>query len=633
MLIIWIEAIVIAVLAIVLLALFIFRRRRMLKYIEAITYDTSNAKNNTLQNFPMPIAVFRLEDTGIIWGNDALFDLLGDRASRLDFKLSEGVPGFSSHWLSEGKTCMTSLVEIDGKKFQIHGNVVRRRDDGDDNKSAYLGIAYFVDVTDYENTKLEYAESRPVACVIVIDNLDELYKNQPDRVRNDIIEEVGDKLSSWAADFNAILRRYDRDRFVAVFEKRNLTSMRESRFRVIESVHEIENPAGIAATISLGFGDEAQSLSESLQFADMANELALTRGGDQAVVKNRLNFEFFGGRGPETEKRTKVRSRVMANTLAELIKDSSRVFVMGHRNADFDSLGAAVGICCLARKLGVQSKIIIDENTCAADTLLARMKEEEEYRLAFISAQDGIIKADGRTLLIIVDTNRVDQLEDEDIIAACNKIAVIDHHRVSTGYIQNAALGFIEPYSSSSSELVSEILEEFTEKNDIMKCEAEALLSGIVLDTKNFTIRTGERTFDAAGFLRRAGADTTDVKRLLQSNLEDTISKYAILQNAELYRNVAVAVPTESRTKVVAAKAADELLNIIGVDASIVIFPGSDGRIYASARSIGELNVQIIMEKLGGGGNRSAAAVQFEPGVSLEQAVELTYRAIDEYLG
>ena len=262
----------------------------------------------------------------------------------------------------------------------------------------------------------------------------------------------------------------------------------------------------------------------------MAVELALTRGGDQAVIKNRLSFEFFGGRGLEVEKRTKVKSRVMANTLAELMRDSSRVLVMGHRYADLDAVGAAVGVCCLARKCGTRANIVIDRERNTVRSLIDRLLREPEYRDAFLSPQEAMVLADGRTLLVVVDINRPAQVEDPDLLESCNRVAVIDHHRVAATYIQNAALGFIEPYASSACELLTEILQEVAEPTDILRCEAEALLAGIVLDTKSFTIRTGERTFDAAAYLRRAGADTTEVKKLFQTDMDHTVAMYKIMQ-------------------------------------------------------------------------------------------------------
>ena len=630
--IIYIFAALSAALALALLIFALLQKRRQKKAVEKAVYEVNDAKNSTLLSFPLPMAAFRLDDSKIIWGNDMFFSIAGEGVTRLDSKISDICPEFSGKWLLEGKTQFPSLLLAGGRKYRVLGNIIRRSAEEAERSETYMGICYWLDVTEYDDTRIEYEQSRPCAAVILIDNLDELNKNQPDRVRNELLEAVGEKLQDWARERGGLVRRYDRDRFIAVLEKRELEKLKEEKFPILEEIHSIENPNGIHATLSIGFGEDSAGFSEALQYADMANELALTRGGDQAVIKNRLSFEFFGGRGSEVEKRTKVKSRVMAGTLSELISDSSKVLVMGHKYSDLDSIGAAVGVCCLARKLGVNASIVVDEGNTAAKPLIDRMKKENEYKFSFITPQDGLLRADGRTLLVVVDTNRPEQTEDVDLLECCKRVAVIDHHRVAATYIQNAALGFIEPYASSAAELVTEILQETMEKNDILKCEAEALLSGITLDTKNFTIRTGVRTFDAASFLRQEGADTTDVKKLQQSDMKDTIAKYSILQATELYRCVAISVPTTPQDRVVAAKAADEMLNISGVDASIVIAPGMNGGVFASARSIGELNVQIIMEKLGGGGNRSAAAVQFAQ-ITLEEAVEKVYRAIDEYLG
>ena len=445
-------------------------------------------------------------------------------------------------------------------------------------------------------------------------------------------DSIEEKLMSWAENCKGFVRRLDRDRYLTLLEKRDLADMKEKKFPIVELIHSVESAAGIEASVSIGFGEDAANFSEALQFADMAAELAISRGGDQVVIKNRLSFEFFGGRGGEVERRTKVKSRVMANTLQTLIKDSSKVYVMGHRYSDLDAIGAAVGVCCICRLSGVKYHVIVDENTSAAKPLIDKLKAVPEYRNAFASPQDAVIHADGKTLLVVVDTNRPEQVEEQDLLDACNRVAVIDHHRVAATYIHNAALGFIEPYASSACELLTEIIQELVDINSILKCEAEALLSGIVLDTKNFTIRTGERTFDAGAYLRRAGADTAEVKKLLQSDLEDTLAKYRILQGAQLYRGVAIAVPTEVTGRIIAAKAADELLNISGVEASVVIAPAPGGGCIASARSIGDMNMQIIMEKLGGGGNRSAAAAQLRD-VDAPAAREMVLKAIDEYLG
>ncbi len=620
------------ILLLVIYSLIVSRRKRkqLAAYIESVTYDTETAKNNTLMNFPLPIAVFRLEDSRIVWGNEMFFTMCGSTGARLDARVADMVPEFSGKWLMEGKTQYPGILEIGGKRYRVHGNIVRSEKSDED--GAFMGITYWMDVTEYDNIRREYESSRPVAGIIVADNLDELLKNQPDRIKNDLTEAIDDQLTQWCENYHGLIRRYERDRYIIVMEKRCVEKLKEDKFSITDQLHKVVSPNGVSASISIGLGVDASGFDEALQFANVAAELALSRGGDQTVIKNRLNFEFYGGRGFEIETRTKVKSRVMASTFAELMRDSSKVLVMGHKFADLDSVGASVGVCCLARKQSVKANIVIDLKKNASAALISRISAEPEYKDVFISRQEAILRADGKTLLVVVDTNRPEQVEDADLLTACNRVAVIDHHRVAATYIQNAAMGYIEPYASSVCELIAEMMQEQLDRDDVLRCEAEAVLSGIVLDTKSFTIRTGERTFDAAAYLRRMGADTTDVKKLLQTDMDDTISRYKIMQNATLYRNVAIAAPEEPQERVVAAQAADELLNISGVDASIVVAPDGHGGAFASARSIGELNMQIVMEKLGGGGNRSAAAAQFKD-TDVKTALKKVYAAIDDYLG
>ncbi len=606
------------------------KAKRLTAYIESITYDTENAKNSTLLSFPLPMAVFRLSDSSVVWGNDMFFEMFSVSGARVDAQLALLVSDFSGQWLMEGKTAYPNLIEIGSRKYQMFGNLIRSEQD--DDNSAIMGITYWMDVTEYDNTKILYEQSRPVPGVVVIDNLDEMTRNYGERVKNDIRDAVEDRLQYWCGKYHAILRRYDRDRYLVIFEKKDIDEMRKDKFSINDEIHQIENPSGIPASISVGFGAESTTLEEGLQFADIGTELALSRGGDQTVIKNRLNFEFFGGRGFEVEKRTKVKSRVMANTLAELIRDSSKVLVMGHKFADLDAVGADIGICCLARNLGVKAQIVVEPNHNAAKPLIERMKNEADYKDVFLTPQEALISADARTLLVVVDTNRPEQVEDSGLLGACNRVAVIDHHRVGATYIQNAALGFIEPYASSACELVTEILQELLQAEDVNKTEAEALLSGIVLDTKSFALRTGERTFDAASWLRRCGADTAEVKKLFQIDLDTALTRYRLIQDAKLYRGVAITVSDTVQNRIVAAQAADEMLNLSGVEASVVASNDGLGGVFASARSIGTMNVQILMEKLGGGGNRSAAAASFE-NTTPEQAEEKIRAAIDDYLG
>ena len=606
------------------------REKRLSACIEAITYDTENSKSSALVNFPMPIAVFRLDDSRIIWGNEMFFSMCGTPEARIDARVADLVPQFTGKWLLEGKTQSPALLTVNGKKYRLQGSIVHTG--AEDAENVSMGIVYWLDVTEYDNIRIKYEETRPVAGVVVIDNLDELFKNQTDRIKNDIRDAVEDRLRQWCEEYGGILRRFDRDRYLVVFEKQDIDHMKLDKFKITEEMHQVESPNGINASVSIGFGMDGTNLGEALQFADVGIELALSRGGDQTVIKDRVSFQFFGGRGLEVEKRTKVRSRNMANTLAKLMRDSSRVLVMGHRFADLDAVGAAVGVCCIARSCGVRANIVIDSNKNAAHALIEHMRAEAEYKDCFISPQDALLRADGRTLLVVVDTSRPEQVENPELLSICSRVAVIDHHRVAATYIQNAALGFIEAYASSACELIAEMLQELIEIGDILKCEADAMLAGIVLDTKSFTLRTGDRTFEAAAYLRRAGADTAEVKRFLRTGMKDAVARYKIMQSAELYRGVAIAAPSEEENRIVIAQAADELLNISGVDASIVVAPCDEGYISVSARSIGEVNVQCLMEKLGGGGNRSAAAAQIKD-KSLPEAVNSVYAVIDDYFG
>ena len=359
--------------------------------------------------------------------------------------------------------------------------------------------------------------------------------------------------------------------------------------------------------------------------------MALSRGGDQAVVRGKVDFAFYGGRSKTTEKRTKVKSRVMANALSELVADATELYIMGHSFADMDAVGAAAGLCCMARKRGKQAQVVIDLEHNAAGPVLDRLRGLPEYAGVFTAPNEAFLKMRPGALLIVVDTNRPDMVESVQLLESCNRVAVIDHHRRAAQYIENAAFNFHEPYASSASELVTELLQYLVEPSDLLREEAEALLAGIVLDTKHFTLRTGGRTFEAAAFLRRAGADTMDVQKLFQNNLSEMVSRYDIIRRAELYRDdISVAViPQDGVDRVAAAQAADELLGLKGVKASFVVYRSGEN-VLMSARSLGEVNVQVILEALGGGGNSTTAGgkvTDSDPETVRKRLLE----AIDDY--
>ena len=377
-------------------------------------------------------------------------------------------------------------------------------------------------------------------------------------------------------------------------------------------------------------GVDGANFEESYNFAALGIEMALSRGGDQAVIKDRFNFSFYGGRQQEADYTSKVKSRVKANSLMELIGQSSRVFVMGHKNADLDAIGAAVGVCCLCRKKGKKVNIVVDLQRNAAQKLLEEIRAAEEYADVFITPQEALVLCDNSSVLVVVDTNRPDQVESPELLETISRICVIDHHRRAADYIDPVVMSFHETYASSASELVTELLQYAVETTDILPIEVKSLMAGICLDTKSFNVRTGERTFEAAAFLRRLGADTVEVKKLLQNDFQDTIAKYQIIKNARLYRQELAIVPLSTgTTRVLAAQAADELLNISGISASFVLYPDGD-TVYLSARSIGSANVQMILEPLGGGGNAATAGCQMK-NVSVKEALEQLVASIDKF--
>ncbi len=601
-------------------------RREIARYLENVTGTVDTATKDTMANSPLPMIIFRPESDDIIWTNDRFLQLTGEREHLFDAKLSALIPGFDSRWLMEGKTECPTEVEYGSRRFLVFGHLVRTGG----RSGGFLATTYWVDVTEFSLIRERYQATRPVAAVLLLDNYDELMKNLTENQRSALVSEIDSRLDEWVAESGGMLRRYQRERYLFIFDEQYLAKFIENKFDILDAIHQVVNPSGINATLSIGVGKDGETYRELFQFANLSIDMALSRGGDQAVIRNKFTFEFYGGRSKETEKRTKVKSRVMANALSALVSDSSQVFIMGHRSPDNDCIGAAAGVCALCRKNGVPVHIIKEAAPPPAQELIDRLSPLPEYQDCFLTAQEALLIADSRSLTVVVDTNRPDQVQAAELLESCNRVAVIDHHRRAATYIEGAALNYHEPYASSASEMVTELLQYIVEPNQILRSEAEALLAGIVLDTKNFTMRTGGRTFEAAAFLRRSGADTAEVKKLYQNDLADTVAKYALIQNAQLYRDhIALAVSPQPVNRIIAAQAADELLNIMGIDTSFVVAPDGD-KVNLSARSMGDTNVQVILEKLGGGGNAAAAGGQVS-GQSVDEVAQALKGAIDQY--
>lgn len=587
------------------------RRQGVLQYIDSVTGSVDTASKSTLINSPLPTLVFRPDTGEIIWSNESFLQLAGVREHLFEMRLSEAVPDFQVQWLLSGKQESPERVELNNHRFRVYGSLVRSRNRT--GVQSLVATTYWVETTEADHLREVYEASRPVAAILMLDNYEDLMKACEDTQRSAVLAQIDEKLQTWANTGQGILLKTDRNHYLFLFEEQYFQHFVDEKFSILDTVRAIRVAENIHPTLSIGIGKDSPSIPELYKNAKLSLEMALSRGGDQAVVRNQVDFAFYGGRTKATEKRTKVKSRVMANAFRELIADAGEVYIMGHSFADMDAVGAAAGICCAARKRGKQARIVIDREHTAAETLIARLDALPEYSGVFLTPAEAFLQMRADTLLVVVDTNRPDMVENPQLLESCNRVAVIDHHRRAATYIENAAFNFHEPYASSASELVTELLQYLVEPTDLLREEAGALLAGIVLDTKHFTQRTGGRTFEAAAFLRRSGADTAEVQRLFQGDLKDMVTKYDIIRRAEMYRsNIAVSVVEEPGVdRVAAAQAADDLLTLKGVQASFVVY-AAEGAVLMSARSLGEINVQVILEALGGGGNSTTAGARIE---------------------
>lgn len=600
--------------------------QQLRRYMERLSGGADTARNTNMLSTPLPMMVFDPAKGDILWANDLFLNLTGQGEHIFESHIADVVPEFQSRWLLEGKGEYPEPFAWNDRVYRVYGSLSKPEGAG----YSTLATTYWMDVTELEHLQNTLEATRPDVGIIMVDNYEDLMKACPESKRSAVRAAIEEKLNLWAGDCGILLLNYDRDRYLAVFEEKDFSVFAEKRFSVLDMVREVVAGEGVAATLSIGVGRDGDSFDALFKNASLALEMALSRGGDQAVVKDKLNFEFYGGRNKATEKRTKVKSRVMANALGELIDDAKHVYVMGHKYADMDTLGAAAGVCAIARKRGKSARIVMDMENNSVHPMLRRLQKLPEYEGVFIGGSDAFLRVQPGTLLVVVDTNRPASVESEPLLETCNRVAVIDHHRRGSSYIEKMALNYHEPYASSACELVTELLQYLLEPGDLLKAEAEAMLAGIVLDTKNFVNRTGGRTFEAAAYLRRVGADTQDVQRMFQSDLESMIDRYAIIRQASLYREeIAIAAIDEPCDRVTAAKAADELLTLKGVQASFVFYP-KDGGVYISARSLGEINVQVIVEALGGGGNSTSAGGELQS-VTVQETLEKLHRTIDGY--
>ncbi len=468
--------------------------------------------------------------------------------------------------------------------------------------------------------------------LVVIDNYDEVLDCLEEFRHPLILAIVDRKIKKMAKDLGGVVKKFEKDKYILIISKENLDELKENRFDILDSIREIDMGNTIPVTLSIGIGTNGENLDENMEFARVSLDLALSRGGDQVVIKDNENYQFFGGHSKEGNRNSRVRARVKAYALTELIEDASNVLIMGHRYTDLDCMGAGIGVYSIVSALEKNCKIVLNDVTSSVSYLYDRIIEDEKYKNAFVSSEEALKLVNRKTLLIIVDVYKQGLCECPELVDKAKKIVVFDHHRKGVDYIENAVLTYHEPYASSTCELITEMLMYINKTIPIKQVEADAILAGIIVDTKNFAFKTGIKTFEAAAFLKKKGADTIRVKKLFKNSLDCYNARANVVSNMKLYRdNLAISVLEDivDNPLLVVAQACDELLNIDNINASFVLCKLND-KISISARSFGEINVQIIMEKLGGGGHQSISATQI-PNVTIEQAIDMLKEAIDEY--
>lgn len=567
------------------------------------------------QNFSIPIAIVG-DKNDIIWFNDAFFKNVTQRKDCTGDSILKFIyPKTINQTINENGVSTTYL----GRKYTVYGCKLTN------------GYAlYFIDDTYYKKILKEYNEKRTSVAIISFDNRDELTSSGSNMNDARIVSELEALLYDWSKEMGGFIRRLSNDRYLLMTDEIHIINAKEQKFQILDKVREIKNAEGSFATISIGIGRNASSMEESERWARQALDMALGRGGDQVAIKEKGDsYEFFGGLSKGVEKRDKVRTRVIAATLSDLISNCDNVLIMGHKYSDLDSMGAAIGMWTgITKSLLKPAYIVVNKSQSLAKNMIEIMQSSYPDRDIFVSSDEALSLVSKKSVVIVVDTQSPNIVECEELLNKNHQIVVIDHHRMMVNHIENAIIFYHEPYSSSASELVSELI-QYISSSSITKTEANLLLAGIILDTKGFIIKTGVRTFEAAAYLRTRGADTVEVKKMFSDTFDMYLAKSKIILEAEIKDGFAIScAETTKEIRIVAAQAADELLNIQEVKASFVIFRDND-EVNISARSFGDVNVQVIMEKLGGGGHHSMAGVQIK-GISVEEAKQKLISVIKE---
>lgn len=593
--------------------------------IERLCEDFDSAAQDSVFNMPFPLVL--TDNLGNInWYNPPLLRLLGEQDA-----VGEHIDDVLENFVFEdlkSDAHKDSEIKMFGSNYVLYHNSIEKTN------GETIHIFYFVDNTEYDLLREKYIDKKIGFGHIYIDNYDEIGLGKKGYVKSVIIAEVENKIMDYFTKNEAIVRRYDDDKYLTVFNQLSLEGMVEDRFSILDVVREIGKQNDSTITLSIGISETLDSIPESYEESRVAVDLALGRGGDQVVVRTQDGHEFFGGRTQAREKRNRVRARVIGNSLANLVEEASEIFIMGHKNADMDSIGSAIGMLGAVRRMEKQGFIVLNESNPSIKNILEAMKVEAPEVNEFIIGSDEAIDMaqKSKSLIIMLDHHKTFMSEEPILFDMIDKVVVIDHHRRGNDGIENAVLSYIESYASSTSELVTEILEYMEPDMNISTFEAEAMLAGIVVDTKNFTFQTGVRTFEAASILRRHGANPSTVNKFFYEKMDTVRMRAKVVHDSDIVRGeIAIArLEEEGDSNVlIAAQAADSLLNIVGVNASFVL-THKENYIHISGRSAGEISVQLILEKLGGGGHLVSAATQVYD-ATMDEAYEKLLKAIDKY--
>ena len=609
------------------------RRDELTRHIQDLTVNVDSTVKSSLVNSPFPLIL--METSGnIIWKSSkfvtefANTDIAGVvRGLAKEIKLDILESKFNKEEIKNQS--IEREITIGKKTYKVLGEYVKSKKK---KQNEYMMTLYFLDNTEKLNLEQELKDKENCIGIITIDNYEEMVQMLPDEKKSLILAEIEKNIYDWTANIGGLLVKTDRKTYMYFFNQKELENLKENKFDILDKVKEIDTDETVSLTLSIAVSNEGETNSDKYKSAQTAMDIVLGRGGDQAVIRENEKYTFFGGRTLEVEKRTKVKARTVARALEQIILESKDVMIMGHINADIDCMGSSLGIYRLAKDLGKEAYIVNNTTGETISSFIEALKEEKEYNDVLLNKSEALNKISEETLLVVVDTHKKSYVEVPELLEKTNKIVIIDHHRRSPDFIENAILSFHEVYASSAAELVTEILQYVETKVNLTTVETEGLYAGIMMDTKNFTFKTGVRTFEAAAYLRKKGVDILRVKKWFQSNLENYNLIAEIVRNAEIVKeSIAISIyeKEDKNANLICAKAADELLTISDITASFVLGKQGD-KICVSGRSIGDINVQLILEKLGGGGHITVAGAQME-GMTIEEAKQELIAQINEY--